>query len=231
MKRILALLSIAVILALTNCGGGSSSEEAKKLLTQILTVVGIPQDIIVNICQDDDGDGVCGTLEISNTSSNKPSFFSKVVLGEGNSYELKNYDSTKQIIMELQDSKNVEFNDGNFSLEYKGTSTELSILQSMVDADDLTEEDVAEVKKMDGKDTFDEILLSSMEKNLNNYMKNDMVHKDARGVNLKELGRVFKDDLPLKDLPSRVKKQCDGDKECIKSLIKSFPVNLVIISN
>jgi hypothetical protein len=65
-----------------------------------------------------------------------------------------------------------------------------------------------------------------MMKNLNGYMNNDMEQLGARTVNLKELGRIFKDDIPLKNLPTKIKEQCSGDKECIKNLIKSFPVNL-----
>ncbi len=226
MKKILTLLAVAIVVSFTNCGGGGASEEAKELLSQILTIVGIPQDIIVNICQDSDDDGVCSGLEVASVLPIKNNFFSKILLGEDNSYELKNYDPTKKIIMELQDSKNVEFNEGNFSLEYKGTSTELSILQSMVDSDDLTEDDIKDVKSMEGKDTFDEVLLSSLEKNLNQYMKNDIDNRSARDIDLKELGRVFKEDIPLKSLPTKIKEQCNGDRECIKNLIKSFPVNL-----
>ncbi|SFV53076.1 Chitinase [hydrothermal vent metagenome] len=224
MKRLILILVMIATVSLTSCGGGSS-EEAKELLSQILTIVGIPQDMIVNICQDENDNGFCDSFELESVSWVKNSFLSKVIVGEDNSYELKDYDPTKKIIMELQSDK-VEYNDGNFSLEYKGTSRELSILQSMVDNDDLSNEDVAEVKKMDGKDTFDDILLSSMMKNLNGYMHNDMGHKDARYVNLKELGRVLKDDIPLKSLPTLIKKQCNGDKECIKELIKNFSVNL-----
>jgi hypothetical protein len=225
MKKILTLLIVAIIVAFTSCGGGSS-EEAKELLSQMLAVVGIPQDIIVNICQDENDDGICSELELDSVSFIKKNFFSKVILGEDNSYELRNYDPTKKIIMELQDSKNVEFNDGNFSLEYKGTSTELSILQSMVDNDDLTNDDTKNVKNLEDKDTFYNVLLGSLEKNLNQYMKNDIDNRGARDIDLKELGRVFKEDIPLKELPTKIKEQCNGDTECIKSLIKSFTVNL-----
>ena len=125
MKKILILLSIAIVVALTSCGGGGASKEAKKLLSKILTIVGIPQDIIVNICQDKDGDGVYGKFEISSVSPIKSNFFSKILLGEDNSYELRDYNPIKKIIMELQDSKNIEFNDGNFSLEYIVYGTEI----------------------------------------------------------------------------------------------------------
>ena len=223
MKKYIWITGIVTALGVINCN--SSSEEAKKLLSQILTVVGIPQDMIVNICQDDDENGFCSSIELGNISSIKNSWLKKIILGDDNSYELKNYDPNKKIIMQLQ-SDDVQYNDGNFSLEYKGTTTELSILQSMVDADDISEEDTVEVKKMEGKDTFDEILLSSLMKNLNRYMNNDMRHKDARDSNLKELGRVFKEDIPLKNLPTLIQKECNGDINCRKELIKSFPVNL-----
>ncbi len=224
MKKYIWITGIVVGLGVMNCGGGSS-KEAKELLSQILTVVGIPQDIIVNICQDDNEDGFCNSLELGNISYIKNSWLKKIILGEDNRYELRNYDPNKKIVMQLQ-SEEVEYNDGNFSLEYKGTSTELSILQSMVDAEDITEEDTIEVKKMDGKETFDEILLKSMIKNLNRYMNNNMRHRDARDSNLKELGRVFRENIPLKNLPTLIKRECNEDSNCREELIKSFPVNL-----
>ncbi len=225
-KGIFAIFIAGVIAVLTSCGGGSS-EEAKELLSQILTVVGIPQDIIMNICQDSDDDEICSPSELNNISLVKSSnFFSKIVLGENNTYELRNYDPTKNIIMELQDKDNIELNDGNFSLKYRGTTTELSILQSMVDNNDINQSDTKSVKKLQEVDTFYSVLLSSFEKNLNRYMKNDIPQRDARDLNLKELGRVFKSDIPLKDLPDKIKKQCGDNRECIRELIKSFPVNL-----
>jgi ABC-type Zn uptake system ZnuABC Zn-binding protein ZnuA len=53
MRKFIWILIIAVVVSLTSCGSGSS-EEAKELLLQILTIVGIPQDMVVNICQDSD---------------------------------------------------------------------------------------------------------------------------------------------------------------------------------
>ncbi len=225
-KRILALFFAGFIAVLTSCGGGSS-EEAKELLSQILTIVGIPQDIIMNICQDSDGDEICSLSEINNVSLVKnSSFFSKILLGDNNTYELRNYDPSKNIIMELQDKENIELNDGNFSLKYKGTTKELSILQSMVDNNDINQSDTKSVKNLEEVDTFYSVLLKSLEKNLNRYMKNDISQRDARDLNLKELGKVLKNDIPLKDLPDKIKRQCGDDKQCIKELIESFPVNL-----
>jgi hypothetical protein len=120
MRKFIWILIIAVVVSLTSCGSGSS-EEAKELLSQILTIVGIPQDMVVNICQDSDENGLCSPLEVDNISLIKNNFFTKLIFGDGNSYELQNYDSTKNIIMELRDTENIEHNDGNFSLEYKGS--------------------------------------------------------------------------------------------------------------
>ena len=81
-KSILTLFFAGVIAVLTSCGSGSS-DEAKELLSQILTIVGIPQDIIMNICQDSDDDEICSPLELNNVSLVKNSnFFSKILLGD-----------------------------------------------------------------------------------------------------------------------------------------------------
>ncbi|NEW59923.1 hypothetical protein GSY74_01390, partial [Sulfurovum sp. bin170] len=63
MKKFLWILSIVSMLGLASCGGGSS-DEAKELLQKILNLVGIPQSIVVNICQDENRDGICGVTEL-----------------------------------------------------------------------------------------------------------------------------------------------------------------------
>ena len=224
MKKIIDLLTVVIIIGLTSCGGGN--EKAKELLSRLLKIVGIPQDIIVNICQDDNDNGFCDAIELDNITFIKNNFFTKIFLGSDGTYELQNYDPNKKIIMELQDKVNIEQNDGNFSLEYKGTSQELSILQAMVDADHLKDDDVENIKIMEGKDTFDEVLLKSMLLNLNNYLKNSMQVRNAMEANLQELGRVFIDDLPIKQLPARIEEYCKGDTTCIKETIENFHVNL-----
>lgn len=221
MKKSIISLSTVALISLTSCGS-ESSDEAKELLSQTLTIIGIPPDIIVNICQDGNDDDLCDTGELSKITKVTGNFFRKII---ENTYELQNYDPTKKILMELQ-SQEVLHNDGNFSLKYNGTSTELSILQSMVDGNELTQEDISSVKTMEGKDSFDEILLSSMMNNLNNYMNNDMEQRGAREVNLKELGRVLKEEIPLKELPTLIQEQCKEDIDCRKELIKNFSVNL-----
>jgi len=48
---------------LTGCG--NNNKEAKELLEKILQVVGIPYDMVVNICQDANGDGICNATEVT----------------------------------------------------------------------------------------------------------------------------------------------------------------------
>jgi len=63
LKRAIWLLSILSILSFTSCGG-ESSKEGKELLTKILQFIGIPHNIIVNVCQDENADGICGAKEL-----------------------------------------------------------------------------------------------------------------------------------------------------------------------
>ena len=62
-KRLLLLLSPLLIAGLISCGGGD--KEAKELLLRILNLIGIPQNIVVNICQDKNRDGFCSINEVN----------------------------------------------------------------------------------------------------------------------------------------------------------------------
>ena len=68
-KRLLWLLSPLLIVGLISCGGGS--KEAKELLLRILSLIGIPQNIVVNICQDKNKDGFCSLNEVNKKISVK----------------------------------------------------------------------------------------------------------------------------------------------------------------
>jgi len=52
LKKVIWLSSLIGVLSFTSCGGGGGSEEAKELLEKILQFVGIPPQVIVNVCQD-----------------------------------------------------------------------------------------------------------------------------------------------------------------------------------
>ena len=76
MRKIVWMVLISVVVALTNCGG-QSSKEAKALLSHILNIIGIPQSMIVNICQDGNANGLCDPFELDNISLQKISFLTK----------------------------------------------------------------------------------------------------------------------------------------------------------
>ena len=71
LKKFLILIGVIFILSFTSCGG-KSSDEAKELLSKILQFVGIPHSIIVTVCQDTNGDGICGGGELFTRPLLKP---------------------------------------------------------------------------------------------------------------------------------------------------------------
>ena len=110
------------VLAFVGCGGGSS-EEAKKLLTQILTLVGIPQDIVVSICEDSNDNGLCDVGEFKakiaiHRGDTLQKILNKVKFDKDGKYLLENYDPTKNIIMEIEDKKNLKYDNGKLTFKY-----------------------------------------------------------------------------------------------------------------
>ena len=141
MKKFFLNLSIVLLLGLIGCGSSSSStKEAKELLDKILQVVGIPYDMVVNICQDDNSNGICDigsevTSKIFVTRDDTAqTILAKIKLDENGRYILEHFDPTKNILMEIAD--NGTFNtESHVTLPFtpkpivKDTPQELSILQ------------------------------------------------------------------------------------------------------
>ncbi len=98
----------------------------------------------------------------------------KVSLTTEGEYFLENYDPTKRIIMEIQDSTNVALNQGKFSFDYNPETQELSILQMMIDKGYLTPDDVNAVREMPNVDEFYEVLFKDFETNLNTLGEKDL---------------------------------------------------------
>ena len=63
LRKIVSSLSVVIVLTFISCGGGSS-KEAKELLQKILTVIGIPQEAITNICQTSNSSDMCEGLKL-----------------------------------------------------------------------------------------------------------------------------------------------------------------------
>ena len=155
MKRFMWVLTIVALLGFASCGGGNS-DEAKALLQKILNLVGIPQNIVVNICQDEDRDGICAINELQakvtiNRGDDMDTILQKLTDNKDGSYFLEIYDSTLPILLVLEDSDAVHYDGGKFTLNYSGfennqNEKELSILQSMIDAGHLKTQDVEAIR-------------------------------------------------------------------------------------
>ena len=179
MKKIIWSLSIVAIIGLVNCGGGAS-KEAKALLQRILNLVGIPQSIVLNICQDDNNNGVCEKIELQkkiyiNKGDNIDTILSKIKLGDRDGeYILETLDPTKPLLLELEDIVNVKYDNGKFTLHFNGLTDdelkkELSIFQTMIDSNNLTIENVKRARTLNRKedqDKFYAMLLKRLEANL-----------------------------------------------------------------
>lgn len=57
------ILALILFFGLISCGS-NSSKESKELLQKILQIIGIPYDVIVNVCQDDNNNGFCEKFEL-----------------------------------------------------------------------------------------------------------------------------------------------------------------------
>ena len=178
MRKVIWSLSAVAIIALVNCGGGS--KEAKELFQRILNLVGIPQSIVLNLCQDDNNNGICENIELQkkiyfNKGDNIDTILSKIKLGDKDGeYFLETLDPTKPILLELIDAINVKPDNGKFTLHFNGLTNdelkkELSIFQTMIDSNDLTIENVKKARALNRKadqDKFYAMLLKRLEKNL-----------------------------------------------------------------
>jgi len=231
MKKIISSLSLIAILGLVNCGG-TSSDEAKELLQRVLTVIGIPHNIVLNICQDDNSNGVCEAMEIqTKVSINKDdtldSIWEKVSLSENGQYFLENYDPTKKILMELQNADKFKFDDGKFTFTYNPSTQELSILQTMVDAGYLEPDDVVAVKKMNAVDDFYDVLLQDTYSNLNTLRGIGLTNRQSTPSAMSEMGDELLGIGIKKEFPEAMN-ACGDDKKCTDALLEELFKKLLI---
>ena len=216
-----SLLTIGAIGIVIGCGGGS--KEAEELLEEILQIVGIPPEIIVNICQDDDDSGFCEatdtqTLLSVNKEDNINKVLQKIQLEDNNTYRLENYNKTKNILLEMQDRENIHYDDGNFTFTFNGETTRLSLLQSMVDSEYLKPEEIAPIQKVNGVKSFRDILFKNFRINYNKLRDNDMLNIPARNSNLEEMAKRLRDINISKGFP-QILRNCNGDQSCIDNLL------------
>ena len=222
MKKIFLIISVAFTLIFIGCGDGSK-EEAKKLLTQILTLVGIPQDLVVTICQDKNDNGSCDSGEIQakiaiNKGDLVDNIWKKVEFNANGEYILKNYDPTKNIIMEIEDKKNLKYDNGQLTFKYNPNTKELSVLQAIIDADFLSEKDTKALKNLSNREEVDRVLLDTLRHNQNLLKDENMSTDTALVSNLEELGKGLIELNVSKELPEQIE-ACENNSSCVDEIM------------
>ena len=194
--------------------------EAKELQKRILQTMGIPHDIIVNVCQDTNESGFCDNGELRAKVTYSPTkgetLWEKIKETQEGRYFLQTYDPTKPILLELQDAYRVDSNNGKFTLHFTGFETdnekeekELSVLQSMIDAKHLKKSDVNGLRTLDNpyaQDKFYEFIFESLEKNLNVLSGKGFDSKKAIAIDIEKMATKLIDNNITKELPIKVGK-------------------------
>lgn len=226
-KNFLLIGTMAISLGLLFTACDKSSEKGKELQTKMLKVVGIPQDVIANICQDENKNGVCESMELQAKVSFKQgdsmeTILSKLTQTEDGRYLLETYDPSKPLLLELKNEKSKYFKN-IYALPFNGFKSdeyekELSLLQTMIDKGTLSTENVSSARVMKNVDEFYAMLLSDFEYNMNILTKKGLSTKQAVQGNIKEIA----DELILNGIENRVPagmNSCNGDKKCIDAVL------------
>ena len=238
MKKILITISTILILALIGCGDGSS-KEAKERLQRILTLIGIPPSIVVNICQDNNNNSFCESTEILAKitiarGDTLDKIWEKIQFDASNAYWLDNLDPDKKILLVMQDKNNIEHDNGKFTLPFtinlskdNNSTKELSILEAMVDANYLTPLEVVAVKKMDSVDKFYNALLKDLMKNFNTLKDKNLDSSQSILENLKYMAEELREKGISKRFPDSIN-ACRGDITCTDTIINGIFKDLKI---
>jgi hypothetical protein len=234
MKKYIWLLSILGIVFFTACG--SSSKEAKELQTKQLKLIGIPQDIVANICQDDNTNGICESTELQakvsfSQGDNMETIWSKLTLTSEGRYLLETYDPSKPLLLELKDAKSQHFTE-SFTLPFDGLKEneeekELSILQTMIDKDALVPNNVSSAKVMKNVDDFYKVLLADLEQNIKILKEKGLTTKQAVAGNINEMADELITNGIENTIPARMN-TCNGDQTCVDTVLKTLSTELVL---
>ncbi|CAA6827250.1 MAG: Unknown protein [uncultured Sulfurovum sp.] len=234
MKKKLWLLSMVGVVIFSACGG--SSDEAKELQQKILKLVGIPQSIVVNICQDDNSNGFCDSIELQakvtfSQGDTRETLLSKLTLTEEGQYLLETYDATKPLLLELKNT-NSQYFTSNYILPFDGLlenedEKELSILQAMIDKDALTTQQVSNARVMKNVDDFYAILLRDLEHNIQILTGKGLTTTQAVAENIIEMA----DELLINGIEDTIPAQmnaCNNDQACVDGILNPLSIELVL---
>ena len=232
------LLSLIGVLSFTSCGVGS--DEAKELLQRLLRLVGIPHDIVVNICQDNNNNGFCESIEphvsiVMNQGDTAQTLWQKITETADGQYLLETYDPTKPILLELQDTDNVHYDDGKFTLNHNGfrsneTEKELSLLESMIDENHLSTQQVTAIRELEREEDqnkFYAVLLRDLETNLNTLRDIELTAIQAMAGNIKEMAEELLLFGVADTLPQRIN-ACNQNSVCVDKILDELSKELLI---
>jgi len=237
LKKIVTSLGVVLLLTFASCGGGST--KAKELLQKILQFVGIPQSIVVNVCQDSNKNGICGTDEIFtkvtiNKGDNIDNILEKISLTDDGKYFLETYNPSIPIIVELQDETKVDYDNGKFALTFNGFQTnennetkEVSILESIIDADALTKKIADKFRTLyntEAQEKYYVMLLNVLETNINTLRANELDKQKSMSATIKEMG----DETKTNQDKANSINACGSDQVCVDNEIKKLSDELLI---
>ena len=237
MKKFMWVLILLSIFGLSGCGS-ESSKEAKELQKKIINLVGIPPEIVANICQDDNLNKVCDNNELQAKVSFKlndslQTIWAKLTQTAEGRYLLETYDPSKPLLLELEDKESQYFTE-QFTIPFNGFKVEeeekeLSILQSMVDSEYLQESQVKAIRETNSKDFYN-VLLKDFEVNLKTLNENDISTPRAVEANIKEVADELLANGVADTLPQTLN-ECNGTQICIDDILNPLSQELQIDEN
>ena len=241
LRKLMWTLSFIGILGLVSCGGGSS-KEAKELLKKMLTIIGIPQEVVMNICQDSNNNDFCESTELQakvtfNKGDSMKTIWEKITQTAEGQYLLETATPCTPILLELKDN-DVEYDDGQFTLKYSGvefgqTSKELSILEAMVDAKYISSSSVNSIKKLnstEAQNSFYAMLYKDLKTNLNTLRTTGLTKIQAMRGTLNEMADELLGFGVETTLANRIN-NCDSNNTCINAIIEELSSKLIIDDN
>jgi hypothetical protein len=201
--------------------------------------VGISQTLIVNVCQDSNRDGMCNIGEIQakvtiNKGDSVDDIWRKIALNSDGQYFLETYNPEFPILLELQDTSKVDYDNGKFTLAFDGFQTneqnetkEISVLESMVDADAISKAEADSFRTLtnaEAQEKFYNTLLSDLETNINTLRRDGLDSKRAVTATIKEMGDETKANQEIADKIN----SCGDDQSCVDEEIKKVSDELII---
>lgn len=234
MNKKIWILSILGMALFSACG--SSSKEGRELQQKMIKIVGIPPEIIVNICQDDNNNGLCESTELQakvsfSQGDSMETIFSKLTQTEDGRYLLETYDASKPLLLELKDRESKYFTN-KFSIPFNGfkkseDEKELSLLQSMIDKDVLASQNVVSAKVMKNVDSFYKVLLRDLEHNIKILTQKGLSIKQAVVENIKEMADELIRNGIEDTIPTKMN-ACNGDKKCVANVLNPLSTELLL---